>query len=81
MGITSRSKISLSGQWVQYPKGVPARILDCFPFVKLQQNGQAMKDIHFIGEPRDGEEAFKQIDLKTYTLSVFSPCTAASSGL
>ena len=72
MGITSRSKISPSGQWVQYPESVPARILDCFPFVKLQQNGQVVKDIRFTGEPRDGEEAFKQIDLKIYTKRVFS---------
>ena len=31
-----------------------------------------MKDIRFTGEPRDGEEEFKQIDLKTYTKRVFS---------
>ena len=31
-----------------------------------------MKDICFTGEPRDGEEVFKQIDLKTYTKRVFS---------
>ena len=31
-----------------------------------------MKDIRFTGEPRDGEEVFKQIDLKTYTKRVFS---------
>ena len=31
-----------------------------------------MKDICFTGEPRDGEEEFKQIDLKTYTKRVFS---------
>ncbi len=31
-----------------------------------------MKDIRFTGEPRDGEEAFKQIDLKIYTKWVFS---------
>ena len=30
-----------------------------------------MKDIRFTGEPRDGEEVFKQIDLKTYTKRVF----------
>ena len=72
MGITSRSKISPSGQWVQYPEGVPSRIWDCFPFVKLQQNGQVVKDIRFTGEPRDGEEAFKQIDLKIYAKRVFS---------
>ena len=39
-----------------------------------------MKDIRFTGEPRDGEEVFKQIDLKT-TPNGFSPCTAANSGL
>ena len=31
-----------------------------------------MKDIRFTGEPRDGEEEFKGIDLKTYTKRVFS---------
>ena len=31
-----------------------------------------MKDIRITGEPRDGEEAFEQIDLKTYTKRVFS---------
>ena len=31
-----------------------------------------MKDIRFTGEPRDGEEEFKEIDLKTYTKRVFS---------
>jgi predicted DNA-binding transcriptional regulator YafY len=31
-----------------------------------------MKDIRFTGEPRDGDEEFKQIDLKTYTKRVFS---------
>ena len=31
-----------------------------------------MKDIRFTGEPRDGEDEFKQIDLKTYTKRVFS---------
>ena len=31
-----------------------------------------MKDIRFTGEPRDGEEEFKQIDLRTYTKRVFS---------
>lgn len=31
-----------------------------------------MKDIRFTGEPRNGEEVFKQIDLKTYTKRVFS---------
>ena len=31
-----------------------------------------MKDIRFTGEPRDGEEVFKRIDLKTYTKRVFS---------
>ena len=31
-----------------------------------------MKDIRFTGEPRDGEEEFEAIDLKTYTKRVFS---------
>ena len=31
-----------------------------------------MKDIRFTGEARDGEEEFKQIDLRTYTKRVFS---------
>ena len=31
-----------------------------------------MKDIRFTGEPRDGDEEFKEIDLKTYTKRVFS---------
>lgn len=31
-----------------------------------------MKDIRFTSEPRDGDEEFKQIDLKTYTKRVFS---------
>ena len=31
-----------------------------------------MKDIRFTGEPRDGEDEFKKIDLKTYTKRVFS---------
>ena len=31
-----------------------------------------MKDIRFTGEPRDGEDEFKGIDLKTYTKRVFS---------
>ena len=31
-----------------------------------------MKDIRFAGEPRDGEDEFKQIDLRTYTKRVFS---------
>ena len=31
-----------------------------------------MKDIRFTGEPRDGDDEFKQIDLKTYTKRVFS---------
>lgn len=31
-----------------------------------------MKDVQPLGEPRDGEEVFKQIDLKTYTKRVFS---------
>ena len=31
-----------------------------------------MKDLRFTGEPRDGEEVFKRIDLKTYTKRVFS---------
>ena len=31
-----------------------------------------MKDIRFTGEPRDGEDEFKQIDLRTYTKRVFS---------
>ena len=31
-----------------------------------------MKDIRFTGEPRDGEETFEQIDLRTYTKRVFS---------
>ena len=31
-----------------------------------------MKDIRFTGEPRDGEDEFKEIDLKTYTKRVFS---------
>ena len=31
-----------------------------------------MKDIRFTGEPRDGEEDFATIDLKTYTKRVFS---------
>ena len=31
-----------------------------------------MKDIRFTGEPRDGEEEFKQIDLRTYAKRVFS---------
>ena len=31
-----------------------------------------MKDIRFTEKPRDGEDEFKQIDLKTYTKRVFS---------
>ena len=31
-----------------------------------------MRDIRFTGEPRDGDEEFKQIDLKTYTKRVLS---------
>ena len=31
-----------------------------------------MKDVSFTGEAREGEEAFKKIDLKTYTQRVFS---------
>ena len=31
-----------------------------------------MKDIRFTGEPRDGDDEFKKIDLKTYTKRVFS---------
>lgn len=31
-----------------------------------------MKDIRFTGEPRDGEETFERIDLRTYTKRVFS---------
>lgn len=31
-----------------------------------------MKDIRFTNEPRDGEESFKEINLKTYTKRVFS---------
>lgn len=31
-----------------------------------------MKDIRFTEEPRDGEDEFKQIDLRTYTKRVFS---------
>lgn len=31
-----------------------------------------MKDVCFVGEPREGEEVFKEIDLKTYTQRVFS---------
>lgn len=31
-----------------------------------------MKDVSFTGEPREGEEVFKQLDLKTYTKRVFS---------
>ena len=31
-----------------------------------------MKDVSFTGEPRDGEEAFAAIDLKSYTQRVFS---------
>ncbi len=31
-----------------------------------------MKDIRFTAEPRDGDEVFKKIDLKTYTKRVFS---------
>lgn len=31
-----------------------------------------MKDVSFTGEPREGEEAFSKIDLKTYTKRVFS---------
>lgn len=31
-----------------------------------------MKDVQPLGEPREGEEVFKQIDLKTYTKRVFS---------
>ncbi len=31
-----------------------------------------MKDISFTSQPREGEEAFKKIDLKTYTKRVFS---------
>ena len=31
-----------------------------------------MKDIRFTNEPRDGEDEFKKIDLKTYTKRVFS---------
>lgn len=31
-----------------------------------------MKDVHAMGTPREGEEAFRQIDLKTYTQRVFS---------
>ncbi len=31
-----------------------------------------MKDVSFTGKPREGEEAFSKIDLKTYTKRVFS---------
>ena len=31
-----------------------------------------MKNVSFTGEPREGETAFKEIDLKTYTQRVFS---------
>ena len=31
-----------------------------------------MKDISFTSQPREGEEAFKKVDLKTYTKRVFS---------
>ena len=31
-----------------------------------------MKEVGFTGEPREGEEAFRQIDLRTYTQRVFS---------
>jgi len=31
-----------------------------------------MKDVSFTGDPREGEEAFKEIDLRTYTQRVFS---------
>ena len=31
-----------------------------------------MKDVSFTGEPRDGENLFKEIDLKSYTQRVFS---------
>ena len=31
-----------------------------------------MKDVSFTGEPREGEEAFAEIDLKSYTQRVFS---------
>lgn len=31
-----------------------------------------MKNVSFTGEPREGEEVFKEIDLKTYTQRVFS---------
>ena len=31
-----------------------------------------MKDVSFTGEPRDGEEVFAEIDLKSYTQRVFS---------
>lgn len=31
-----------------------------------------MKDVSAVGEPREGEEAFRAIDLKTYTQRVFS---------
>lgn len=31
-----------------------------------------MKNVSFMGEPREGEEVFKEIDLKTYTQRVFS---------
>jgi len=31
-----------------------------------------MKDIRFTGEPRDGDDVFKKIDLRTYTKRVFS---------
>ena len=31
-----------------------------------------MKDIRFAGQPRDGEDAFRQLDMKNYTQRVFS---------
>ncbi len=31
-----------------------------------------MKDVSFVGEPRDGEDVFRAIDLKSYTQRVFS---------
>jgi len=31
-----------------------------------------MKDIRFTGAPRDGDDEFEKIDLKTYTKRVFS---------
>ena len=31
-----------------------------------------MKEVGFTGEPREGEEAFRQIDLRTYTQRVFA---------